>query len=182
VDYKLIIETGGRTSAAEPGPGLGFSILGATERDAVLKQEREIRNLGLADGPTQFVIAYLYATHGLKAEAIERLTSISHTLKVAAVSRLLADLYLETGISRSAEAFYLNSLTFSVAENDEEGEMLAHLALARIYGLAMGNRESATQHLEAALALAIRMGDDETVGQTKKQLAELKRTRTSKSD
>jgi Tfp pilus assembly protein PilF len=101
---------------------------------------------------------------------------------VAAVSRLLADLYLETGVARKAEAFYSNSLVLSKAESDEEGEMFAHLALARIYEQAMGNKKSATEHLEAALALATMMGDDVTTGQAKKKLAELKGIRTSKPD
>lgn len=182
VDYKLIVETGGRSSAEEPGLGLGFSILSKGESDTVLQQEQQIKSLKLPNGATQFVIAHLYATHGLKAEAIQRLEGLSQTLNVAAVSRLLADLYLETGVARKAEAFYSNSLVLSKAESDEEGEMFAHLALARIYDQALGNKKSATEHLEAALALATMMGDDVTTGQAKKKLAELKGTRTSKPD
>jgi hypothetical protein len=182
VHYKLIVETGNRTSADESRPGLGFTILSPAESAAVLREEQKIKSLRLPDDAAQFVIAHLYAAHGLKAEAIGRLEEVSQTLKKAAVSRLLADLYLETGVTRKAEELYLNSLVLCQVESDDEGAMLAHLALARIYELALGNRKSAAEHLESALALAAKMGDDQTVGQAKHKLAELKVTRTSKPD
>ncbi len=181
VDYKLIVETSGpngRSSSDEPGLGLGFSMLGAKERKAVSEEEGRIENLGLTVGPTQFLIAHLYATHGLNAEAIQRLEGISKTFKVAAVARLLGDLYLNIGLPRQAETNYLNSLSLSMQGKDEEGQMLVHLALARIYGQALGNVKSASEHLDASLALANKLGDDYTAGEVGKTLAELKRTGT----
>jgi hypothetical protein len=181
VDYKLVVETSGpngRSSSDEPGLGLGFSMLGSKERKIVLEEERQIENLGLPTGPTEFLIAYLYATHDLNAEAIRRLESISQTFKVAAVARLLGDLYLNIGLPRQAETNYLNSLDLSRGGKDEEGQMVVHLALARIYGQAFGNVKSASEHLDATLALANKLGDDYTVSEVGKRLAELKRTGT----
>jgi hypothetical protein len=181
VDYKLIVETSGpngRSSSEEPGLGLGFSLLGSKERKTVLDEERQLENLGLPVGPTQFLVAHLYATHGLNAEAIRRLETISSTFKVAAVARLLGDLYLEVDLPRQAETSYLNSLTLSKDGKDEEGEMLVHLALARIYGQALGNIKSASEHLDATLALAGKLGDDYTASEVGKRLAELKRSGT----
>jgi len=66
-DYKVIVETGNRSSSFEPGLGLGFSIIGPEERKTVLREEKQIENLGLAYGPTQFLMAHLYASHGLRA-------------------------------------------------------------------------------------------------------------------
>lgn len=180
-DYKLIVETSGpnsRSSSEEPGIGLGFSMLGSKERKTVLEEGRQIENLGLPVGPTQFLIAHLYATHGLNAEAIQRLERISNTFKVAAVVRLLGDLYLTIGLPRQAESNYLNSLSLSEDGKDEEGEMLVHLALARIYGQALGNVESASKHLNAALELAGKLGDDYTTTEVGKRLAELRQTGT----
>lgn len=179
VDYKLIVETSGpnnRSSSEEPGPGLGFAILGSKERKTILEEEGQIESLGLPVGPTQFLIAHLYATHGLNAEAIERLEGVSNTFKVAAVPRLLGDLYLTIGLPRQAESNYLNSLSLSEDGKDEEGEMLVHLALARIYGQALGNVESASKHLNAALELAGKLGDDYTTTEVGKRLAELRQT------
>jgi len=181
VDYKLIVETGGpngRSSSDEPGLGLGFSMISSKERKTVLEEERQVENLGLPAGPTQFLIAHLYATHDLNAEAIRRLENISQTFKVAAVTRLLGDLYLKVGLPRQAETGYLNSLALSKDGKDEEGQMLVHLALARIYGQALGNVKLANEHLEATLALANMLGDDYTASEVAKRLAELKRTGT----
>lgn len=179
VDYKLIVETtgpNGRSSSEEPGIGLGFSILDAKERKIVLEGEQQIESLGLPTGPTQFLIAHLYASHGLNAEAIERLESISSTFKAAAVARLLGDLYLNVGLARQAETNYLSSLDLSKQGNDEEGQMLVHLALARIYGQVLGNAKSAGEHLDATLALANKLGDDYMVSEVGKRLTELKKT------
>jgi len=175
VDYKLIVQTRDRSSADEPGLGLGFAILGSKERKRVEEEQRRVEGLGLTEGPTQFLIAYLYATHGLNAEAIQRLESVAQTLNVAAVARLLGGLYLEVGLTRQAEARYLNSLDLSKFEKDEEGEMRTHLALAGIYEQGLGNEKLAQQHLDATLALAKKMGDDQTVSQAEKKLTELKR-------
>jgi hypothetical protein len=181
VDYKLIVETSGpnsRSSSDEPGLGLGFSVLGSKERKTVLEEEKQIENLGLPAGPTQFLIAHLYATHDLNAEAIQRLEGISNTFKVAAVARLLGDLYLNIGLPRQAETNYLNSLDLSRDGKDEEGQMLVHLALASIYGQTLGNVNSASEHLNATLALANKLGDDYVIGEVGKRLTELKKTGT----
>ncbi|SRR6266566_1523895 len=181
VDYKLIVETSGpnsRSSSDEPGLGLGFSVLGSKERKTVLEEEKQIENLGLPAGPTQFLIAHLYATHDLNAEAIRRLEGISNTFKVAAVARLLGDLYMNIGLPRQAETNYLNSLDLSKDGKDEEGQMLVHLALARIYGPLLGNVKLAGEHLDASLALANKLGDDYIIGEVGKRSTELKKTGT----
>jgi len=181
VDYKLIVETRGsnnRSSSEEPGLGLGFAMLSSKERKTVLEEEGQIENLGLPVGPTQFLIAHLYATHGINAEAIERLEGISNTFKVAAVARLLGDLYMKVALPRQAEAHYLSSLNLSVNEKDEEGQMLDHLALAHIYEEALGNQKSAVEHIKGTLALAVTLGDDRVAKQAQKTLGELNRAGT----
>jgi hypothetical protein len=175
VDYKLIVQTIDRSSADEPGLGLGFSVLGSKDRQAVEKEQKKIGDLKLPEGPTQFLTAQIYATHGLNAEAIQRLESASQTFKVAAVERLLGDLYLKVGLTRQAEAHYLTSVDLSRDETDDEGEMLAHLALANIYEQVLGNNKSATEHLDTAVALARKIGDDVTASQAGTKLAELRR-------
>ena len=175
VDYKLIVQARGRSSDEEQGLGLGFAILSSKDKKEVEREQRRIEDLGLPEGPTQFLVAYLYARHDLNAEAIQRLESASQNFKVAAVARLLGDLYLKIGLTRQAEASYLNSLNLSEGVRDEEGQMLAHLALARIYERALGNKDTASQHLKAELALAEKIGDDSAASQARGQLAELDR-------
>jgi hypothetical protein len=57
--------------------------------------------------------------------------------------------------------------------------MLAHLALARIYELDLGNKKAATEHFDAALAIANKFGDNYTAVAAAKGLSELKREGTN---
>lgn len=173
-DYKLIVQAGDRSSSEEPGLGLGFSILSANDRKPVIKQETQIEQMGLPAGPTQFLIANLYAAYGLNAEAIQKLEAISPKFKVAAVARLLGNLYLNVGLTRRAEASYLKALDLCKDEKDEEGQMLAYLALAGIYQQALGNPKLASAELGAALELANKIGDQQTAALAGKMMARLK--------
>lgn len=172
--YKLVVVANDADSSAEPGLGLGFSVLNAQDKKIVHQEQNQIENLGLPAGPTQFLVARLYAEHDLNAEAIERLEAISQTFKAAAVERLLGDLFMHVGLTRQAEGNYLHSLDLSNAENDDEGQMVLHKALADIYEQVLGNKDAATLHLNATLDLARKLGDDLTASQTGKQLADLK--------
>ena len=170
IDYKLIVATNDRSSSDEPGLGLGFSLLSSKETKAILQQQEQIERIGLPDGPTQYLVANLYAANGLCAEAIERLERVAQQFKAAAVERLLGDLDMNIGLPREAEAHYLKSLDLSAAEQDDDGEMLEHGALAYIYGEVMGNQKLAGEQLQAMLDLARKLGDDETATRVHKDL------------
>lgn len=174
VDYKMQVVTNDSSMSDEPGPGLGFSVLGAKDAHIVLQQQHRIEDLHLPDGPTQFLIAHLYANSGLYAEAIDRLEAVFATFKVAAVKRLQADLYMTVSLPRQAESAYLVSLDLSKSENDSEGQMLDHKSLAYIYEQIVGNREAACQQFKETLELARNLGDDLTASQAEKDLLRLK--------
>jgi hypothetical protein len=177
VDYKLIVETIGpnsRSSSEEPGLGLGFSVLSSTERKLVLEEQKQLEHLGLEEGPTQYLIGHLYASHGLNAEAIQRLEAVAKKFQVPATERLLGELYLTVALPRQAEAHYLKSLELSQKEQDDEGQMQCRLVLGTIYSSVFGNSHAAGEHLEAAIEIAGKIGDDVTIGEARKQLSELK--------
>lgn len=156
--YKLIVVGGGRSSDEEGEAGLGFTLLKPHEVQAVREQESRIRELGLAKAPTQFLIALLYGSIGLNAEAIEELRDLSEILKQPAVVRLLADLYRDIGLNRQAEEAYLQALDLSQREDDVEGEALAQNALGLIYE-ALGNKGEAVRRLKMAMELYQKLGD-----------------------
>jgi len=175
VSYKLIVETSDGISSSEPSPELGFSILDSKAAQEVQSVQKRIEGLGLPEGPTQFLIAHLYAANGLNAESIQRLEVLSSKFKAAAVERLLADLYLRIGLPRQAEVSYLNSLDLAREEKDEVGQMIVHLALAHIYEQTLGNQKAAGEHLDATLAIANKIGDDLITKQANSLLAEIQR-------
>jgi hypothetical protein len=173
VNYRLIVFNEERPGD-EAGSGPDFSLLNPRDKTAVLEEQKHIENLGLSEGPTQFLIAHLYADRGLYAEAIERLEEVSSKFKMAAVRRLLGDLHVDVGLPRQAESDYRDSLELAKAENDLEGQMLSHQALAYVDEHALGNKEMASQNLKATIDLARRLGDASTASQIAKQLAALK--------
>jgi len=162
-------------SSYEPGPDLGFSIVKAEDRKRVLQEEKQIENLGLPDGPTQFLIARLYASYGLRAEAIEKLERTLPKFRAAAVAELLGDLYASIGLVRQSESNDLNAIELAKIENDEVGLMFAHLALGRIYKQGLSNPKAAIVHFDSALALANELGDNLTAAEAGESLAELKK-------
>jgi len=174
-NYKLIVAVDDeKNSELESGPGLGFSVLPSKERKIVLEEQKQLERLGLEEGPTQYLIAHLYASHGLNAEAIQRLEAVAKKFQVPATERLLADLYITVELPRQAETHYQRSLELSQKEQDDEGQLRCHLALAAIYGKAFGNNHAAGEHLEAAIVIAGKLGDDSTIGEARRQLSELK--------
>ena len=173
-DYKLVVQTGNRSSEEEPGNKLGFSIISAEERKAVEREQRQIETLGLPEGPALFLTAYLLRSHGLEAEAIEKLEAALKGFKEPAVARLLGDCYLEVGLVRKAEESYLKALEMTTRGSDEDGEAMAHLMLGDVvYRRAFGNKKEAALHLNAALTAARIVGDAVVADQASKALAEL---------
>jgi hypothetical protein len=173
--YKLIVEVGDQSSSQEPGPYFGFSILDVKDRNIVIAEQQRIERLGLPEGPTRFLVALLFAAHGLNAEAIQMLEDNLQKFQAAAVARILGDLYIEVGLPRQAEGRYLKSIELAKAEKNLEVEMMAHLALAQIYERALGNSKSAGDHRIVALDLAKILGDDYTTSQITNQLNQTKK-------
>jgi hypothetical protein len=174
VSYKLIVQTDTYSSADEPGFGLGFSVIGESERKTVEQELRRIEALGLPQGPTLFLKAYLYDGHGLESEAILKLESASSVLNEPAVARFLADCYLKVGLIRKAEEAYLKALHEATPGSDGEGQALTHLRLGdSIYWQSFHNQKAAATHLNTALTLARGIGDQDLAGQAEKALAAL---------
>lgn len=174
-NYKLIVGiSDDQDSGNEAANGLGFSVLSSKERKLVLEEQSQLERLGLDEGPTQYLIGHLYASHGLNAEAIQRLEAVSKKFMVPATERLLGELYLTVALPRQAETHYLKSLELSKKEQDDEGQIQCRLALATIYSRGLGNGHAAGEQLEAAIAIAGKVGDDVTIIEARKQLSELK--------
>lgn len=104
--YKLIVSANDLQSDEEGGLGLGFLVVAPDEGKVVRSEEARIRNLGLPAALTDFLVGYLYASHGLSAEAIEMLEALSKSFEEPVVARLIGDLYQTVGLARQAELWY----------------------------------------------------------------------------
>lgn len=173
--YKLSVTAGSRSSDEESVPGLGFSVLKIDEVQVVRDREAKIRALGLAEPPTRFLIAQLYASQDLSAEAIEQLEALSKPFKGPAVLRSLGDLYLKIGLNRLAEERYLSALELSQKANDLAGEAVVQNALGLIYRDVFGNKGEAMHRFQQATGLYQTLGDSKTVRQIQERLAVIQR-------
>ena len=166
--YKLIVVPTGRLPD-DDDPGLGFTMLSAEESKMTGREEERIRRLGLPEAPTRLLVAHLYASHCLYAEAIQWLDDLPKDLNEPAPARLLGDLYVFTDLLQLGETRYLEALDFSRKLKDTEGEALAHRSLERIYR-ATGKKAQALEHLKRALALSKMLGDDKRVEELETKL------------
>jgi hypothetical protein len=177
--YKVVVIGGGRSSEDKLVPDLGFSIATADETNEIKAAETRIKSLGLSDGATQFLTAVLYATRksevrdNFNAEAIERLESLSTSLREPAVQRMLGDLYLKVGLLTLAEERYTQANDLSKKVNDIDGQATELQTLGTIYEL-LGNKDEAIKRLQDAIAWYQKLGDANAVSQLQEQLNRLK--------
>ena len=168
--YRLVVEAGERSSAEEPGAGLGFELLGSDEVAAVRAAEAKIRALGLADAATRLLVANLYAVHNLYVEALAQLDPLADSGEPA-VLRLAGELYLSMGLNRQAAESYLHAVALSQGANDLEGQAAAHAALGNIYDW-LGSREEATRHWQEAITGYELLGDQSKITEVRALLGE----------
>jgi hypothetical protein len=177
--YKVVVQAGERSSEDKLIPDLGFTVAPPNEVSEIREAESKIKALGLAEGPTEYLIAVLYATRkpevrdNFNAEAIERLENLVASFKEPAVLRMLGDLYLKIGVLSLAEERYVQAVELSKALNDVEGQADELQTLGMIYTL-LGNKDEALQHLQEAIALYQKLGDTSAVKAIEAELTKLK--------
>lgn len=159
--YKLSVAAGARSSDEDGAPGLGFTLLKAEEAQNVRSAEARIRALGLDDVATRFLVANLYASHELYAEAIADLAALAIASSQPAIVRMLGDLYLSVGLNRLAEERFLQALALSEKANDSEGIAAAENALGLVYE-SLGAKAEAIRHTEKAITWYQKLGDAKT--------------------
>ena len=85
VAYKLIVTGAGRSSEEDQTPGQAFTILDSDTANAVRATQAQIEQLGLEDAPGRFLIAQLYLSNRLFADALDMLEGVSGLVREPAV-------------------------------------------------------------------------------------------------
>jgi hypothetical protein len=185
-DYLLMVSTDTGSSDQENGAGHGFTVLPkCSDRPArngnpqclakqVRDKEKRLRQLNLPNDSTRLLIANLYASNELYAEAIEELNEVLNTAKTPAVMRQLGGLYASIGLNREAEKTYSEALKLLQAENDPEGQALTLYALALTYET-LGILDQAQMKYDEAIKAYENLGDNATVTELKNQRARVER-------
>jgi hypothetical protein len=172
--YKLIIEANGRNSEEEDLPNLGFTVLTGEEAQKVRSRADEINRLALGEPLKTQMLASLYANKELNADAIATLEGVQISQRNPAVVRLLGNLYLKLGLTRRAEALYLNLLNANmVAQDTPAGRAITYQTLGEIYE-ALGNSQEAIKYYVEAASLYRSLKDQESANKIESRLSVLR--------
>jgi hypothetical protein len=162
----IVVISSSNSDAVEPQRDIGFTVMTASETKSVRDEEAKVQGLKIPDLQKRFILANLYATKALHAEAIEILEELSKTMKEAAVLRMLGDLYTAIGLNREAGKRYLDVLSLPQLASDPEGLALTLRALAHTYQ-SLGASNEAAIRFDAAIKAYEELGDSMTVEELK---------------
>lgn len=168
--YKVTIFAARRGSSDDEGaPGLEFRLLSAQDAEKVKSRETEIKNLNLEAASKQLLIAYLYATYNLFAEAI---TLLKDTAADQESARALAELYIRSSLLDRAEEQY--SKVVEMAGEDLPARAAAYDRLGQI-NEALNKKDQAMQKYQNALKLYVDLEDWNKVSEFAIQLSKLQK-------
>ncbi|MCJ7824396.1 MAG: hypothetical protein MUP44_05805, partial [Anaerolineales bacterium] len=102
--YVLLI--GDQEAGQESTVGKGFWLLDPSEAATVQSQEARLRSGLMSDAAQDLLVAELYQSHGLNAEAIGLLAALAERNPGSAVRLMLGRLYLESGLPPEAEGAF----------------------------------------------------------------------------
>jgi tetratricopeptide (TPR) repeat protein len=173
--YKLVVQAKGRSSEEEDLPNLGFTLLTGEEIQKVQSITEALNRLAIGDSIKVKMRASVYANNGLNAEAIRVLEEDGPSQRNPEALRLLGNLYLKIGLTRKAEALYLNLLKPELLGQDTlAGKSITHQTLGEIYE-ALGNKKEAIKYYLVAKNIFRVLGDRESTGKIESRLADLGR-------
>lgn len=159
--YSVIVTAdNGTKSTDENAVGLGFSVLSEEAARPVQEAAAKLDKLpSLSDDARQFVLAQIYAEHGLIAEAIEQLEMIVNDGSSAPnVYRTLGDLYWRVGLFVIAGERYTTAAQLAKDAGDEEALAAAQAGLGKTYAR-LGKSADAIKELEQAQAGYEKLGE-----------------------
>jgi len=169
--YKVSVNAGGHSSDELSEPGLGFTLLTEDAAKTIRAEAQRISGLPLPADAAQLLTAHVYASHGLHAEAIERLEALAKAHPAPRVWQTLGNLYQTAGLNRLAEERYVRAAKDSLATGDIESQALAQQSLGVLYQQAFGLPGEATSAFRDALTLFEKLGDARSVQELKERLA-----------
>lgn len=154
--YVLLI--GEETADPDTTLGRGFWLLDEAQAGELRTREDVLRAHGYSGEAQRLVVAELYYSYGLYAEAIEELEPLAVETSAPPVWLKLGQLYLETGLPLEAQEAFMQALVRAQALGDLTSVGEAYLGLALAADLE-DNPADFAGNLEEARALFNQVGD-----------------------
>jgi hypothetical protein len=170
---NILIVEGGEKRSDEGNTthtGLGFWLLETDESQDINAQERHLRDRPISTNAADLLVAELYLSYGLRAEAAELLLKLVESDGTPAVRLALGRVYLEMGVSAEAEASFQQAL----AAAEEAGEL--EMKAAALVGLGLTARQTkeealAEEHLQEARTIYEQIGDQSGIDEVTQLLS-----------
>ncbi len=171
--YVLVVEGGGTPSdrGNEQHAGLGFSLLSDADAEMVSALESRLRARTISSTATALLVAELYLSHELRAEATELLEDLTTSSGAASVWLILGQTHLEVGLTSEAGSALDEAVAVAQGTGQKDLEAAARIGLA----LVAQTQEDATTaevHLIAARLLYEQIGDQDGLEQVEQLLSQ----------
>jgi len=157
--YVLVVEANDHSSEDEGGAFRGFTLLNDAAVQQVRNYERQIANLGASDAAHRYLTAQMYASYGLRADAIVELEKLVPEIGTPAVWNELAEQYLTVGLYDQAADSYAAALSLAESAGDLLSQAQAELGFARAYR-GLNDVARALPHTKRSLELFQSLGDE----------------------
>ena len=152
--YRVTVVAQDDKQTAQDDP-VSFTFLNDQQVQQVQKEVQQIKHLTLEPAAQVYALALLYQHHNLKSEAINLLVDASRKgIQTTATTKLLGDLYQQSGLLRSAKDQYLKALQLANAENNLEGQASLQKDLGEVNELldhlkeALGSYQTASRNYQ----------------------------------
>ncbi len=148
--------------SADPGEtlGRGFWLIDAAQTEAVRSRAAKLKELGLSDAGLDLLLAELYRSYGLNAEAIQLLEPLTGIVPSPNIWLSLGRIYMETGLPQEAFLAYTEALELAELSGDLLSAGEAHIGLALVARL-QDDDAGFNTHVEAARELLEQVGSTE---------------------
>ena len=160
-------------TSEETGTDLGFAILSTKVGEGIRETEKRIQILPISAASKHFLVAALYASSGLRAEAIAALDLVSDERLGPRALSMEADLYSEIGLFDIAARRYLAAFD-AAAGDDLDLRASVSDALSVVYGMmGMGKVPEVRKQAEVARDAYARLGDKKGLEKVAERLRKL---------
>jgi hypothetical protein len=172
--YLLSVQAdSGKKSQDEGAAGLSFSLLTPDEARPVQQAVKTLAALNLSGEAQALALAQIYEGYNLMADAIEILTAqADQGTQVAAIYRMLGDLYLQSGANLQAQQSYQQAVQLAQAAGDIESQAAAQAGLGEADAV-LGLHDEAAAAFQEALDNYTQLGDQPQIDALADRLKDL---------
>ncbi len=170
--YTLVVEANGHSSDEEGNIFRGFTLLDDAGIKEIRNYEQRIIGLGVSDAARRYLMAQMYTSHALRADAIAILETLASEVNTPAIWNALADQYLAVGLYDPAANAYKTAQTCAELTRDILSYAQAELGLGQSYR-GMNDTATARLHAQRSYELFQSLNDEVGIAQSEKLLREL---------